>query len=116
MSKKIGCKPGQIIVSGRCTNQKGTVYKKLPSIRGRHPSEKLMNFYRDIGWDGEQNIDPTKVTVNEKDWLVLIKKMEPAGGTHDARVASGWMFTIKGPSGSNKVKTGKVRLKKGWVN
>jgi len=109
------CKKGQRLVKSKCITQKGTVYTKLPDIRGKHPVNKLMNFYADLGWDGQQNLDPKKVVINEADWLKVVKKMETAGGTQDERISAGLMFTNKGPSGSNKVKRGKVKLIKGWV-
>jgi len=109
------CKKGQMIVKGKCLTQKSILYKKLPDIRGKHPVNKLMNFYADLGWDGQQNLEPQKVVVNESDWLKLVKKMESARMTEDERIGAGLMFTNKGPSGSNKVKRGKVKLIKGWV-
>jgi len=109
------CRKGQILVKGKCMTQKGTLYRNLPQLRGRHPGDKLMNFYRDLGWDGKQEIEPMNVIVNEDDWLKLIKDMESAGMTKDERIGVGWMFTNRGPSGSSKVKHGRVKLMKGWV-
>ena len=109
------CKKGQMLVKSKCITQKGIVYKKLPEIRGKHPVNKIMNFYADLGWDGHQNLEPQKVVVNESDWLKLVKKMESAGMTQDERISAGLIFTNKGPSGSNKIKRGNVKLMKGWV-
>lgn len=109
------CKRGQMLVNSKCITQKGTLYKKLPEMKGKHPVNKLMSFYVDLGWDGQQNLEPKKVIVNESDWLKLVKDMESAGMTQDERISAGLMFTHKGPSGSNKVKRGKVKLIKGWV-
>ena len=86
------CKKGQMRVKGKCTTQKGSLYKQLPEIRGKHPVNKLMNFYADLGWDGQQNLEPQKVVVNESDWLKLVKDMESAGMTQDERIGAGLMF------------------------
>ena len=111
------CKKGQMLVKSKCITQKGTVYRKLPDLRGKYPGERLMNFYADLGWDGKQNLKPSNIVVNEDDWLKLIEEITPkdASMTEDDRMAAKWMFTNKGPSGSNKVKRGKVKLVKGWV-
>lgn len=109
------CKKGQMLVKGKCITQKGTLYRKLPDLRGKHPGDKLMNFYRDIGWDGKQEIEPMKVIINEGDWLKVVKKMESPGMTQDERIGAGLLLTNRGPSGSKKVKRGKVKLLKGWV-
>lgn len=115
MKNAKACKKGQRLVKGKCFTQKGTIYVKLPDIRGKHPVNKLMNFYADLGWDGKQNLDPKKVVINESDWLKAVKKMESARMTQDERIGAGLMFTNKGPSGSNKVERGRVKLMKGWV-
>lgn len=109
------CRKGQMLIRGKCITQKRTIYAKLPDVRGRYPGDKLMNFYRDIGWDGKQEIEPMNVVVNEDDWLKLVKDMESAGMTKDERIGAGWLFTNRGPSGSSKVKRGRVKLLKGWV-
>lgn len=109
------CKKGQMRAKGKCVTQKNIVYKDLPSIRGVTTLQKIANFYADLGWDGKHNLDPKKVTINEADWLKVIKKIEPVGGTEDNRIASNFTFVNYGPSGSNKIKRGKVQLKKGWV-
>ena len=111
------CKKGQMIIGGKCSTQTKTLYKKLPALHGKHPVTKLMNFYADLGWDGKQNLKPGNVVVNEADWLKMIEEMTPKDvfSTEDDRMAAKWMFTNKGPSGSNKVKRGKVKLVKGWV-
>jgi len=115
MKNAKACKKGQMLIKDKCITQKRTIYTKLPDIRGKHPSERLMNFYRDIGWDGKQEIEPMKVIINEDDWLKVIKKMESAGMTKDERIGAGLLFTNRGPSGSKKVKRGRVKLMKGWV-
>lgn len=109
------CRKGQMLIRGKCLTQKKTIYTKLPDVRGRHPNDKLMNFYRDIGWDGKQEIEPMNVVVNDGDWLKLIKDVESAGMTKDERIGVGWMFVRRGPSGSKKVKRGRVKLLEGWV-
>ena len=109
------CRKGQMLIKGKCATQKRTIYTKLPDIRGRHPSNKLMNFYRDLGWDGKQEIEPMNVVINEGDWIKVVKKMESAGMTKDERIGVGLMFANRGPSGSKKVKHGRVKLLKGWV-
>jgi len=109
------CKKGQRLLKGKCFTQKNTTYEDLPNVKGKTTLDKIANFYMDLGWDGQQNLDPKKVIVNESDWLKLIKKIEPVAGTQDQKISAGLTFTNYGPSGSNKIKRGKVKLVKGWV-
>ena len=109
------CKKGQMIIKGKCVTQKGTVTKNLPDIRGSTTLDKIANFYKDLGWDGNSKVEPGKVVVNEDDWLKLIGKIKTRYSDEDKRLRAAFTFTNYGPSGSNKVKRGKVKLKKGWV-
>ena len=37
--------------------------KDLPKFRGDDPSEVLVKFFKDLGWDERKEVDPTKVKV-----------------------------------------------------
>jgi hypothetical protein len=42
---------------------------KFPeNIEGNTGSERLIAFFKAVGWDGEQRVEPTKIKVCERRW------------------------------------------------
>jgi hypothetical protein len=79
------------------------------------PAERLTKFYELLGWDGENNIDPTKVRLNEEDLEALIKnEMENAKKFGLTAIDVGFLWLNKGPGGDKDIEKGTILLKDGW--
>lgn len=95
------------------------MYKSLPFPLERFEDgpETLLDFYKKLGWEPDQNllIEPTKVVMNEDDAKKalehFIKSNDP-----DMRAKLGLLWLCKGPSSSSEVPAGKVRLDENWIH
>ena len=84
--------------------------KPIPKLRGSNALEALLNFYQDLGWNRQKPLKPTRVVMNEDDWLELLEeliKIEPSGDRFDV----GFLMINRGPSGNCNVAKGKVEWK-----
>jgi hypothetical protein len=79
------------------------------------PAERLIKFYELLGWNKENNIDPTKVRLNEEDLEALIKnEMENAKRFGLTAIDVGFLWLNKGPGGDKNIEKGTILLKDGW--
>lgn len=79
------------------------------------PAERLIKFYELLGWNKENNIDPTKVRLNEEDLEALIKnEMENAKRFGFTAIDVGFLWLNKGPGGDKDIEKGTILLKDGW--
>jgi len=84
--------------------------KNIPKLRGSNALEALLNFYQDLGWNRKETLKPTKVIMNEDDWLELLEQLiEIEGDNH--RLNVGFLMINKGPSGNRNIAKGKVEWK-----
>lgn len=74
---------------------------------------RLLNFYKALGWDGEQIVDPTRVILNSADRKVLVEAEMDADPAHRVEINMFWMNS--GPSSRTDIPRGKVLLQEGWV-
>jgi hypothetical protein len=86
----------------------------LPLFRGMNVAEVLVNLYRDLGWNGIDHVQPTKILMNEGDWLSMLKYVTDKVADTDEVVEVGFFFVDKSPSGSKEVQPGKIMLLDGW--
>ena len=74
----------------------------------------MADVYKNFGWDGESQINPTKVFLSEEDSVELLEIM-----TNDNKDPESMgiklLWLNKGASTDRKLKKGKVRLLKGWM-
>jgi hypothetical protein len=74
--------------------------------------ELLLHFYRALGWNDKDNLDPCKIQTTQEVYDGLCKQMY--GRCSDA-VAVGMFMVNKGPSTDNSIPANKVYLYEGWV-
>ncbi|MFW5891189.1 MAG: hypothetical protein ACOCUI_03125 [bacterium] len=82
----------------------------LPEINGNTPERMIINFYNDIGWDGESELDPTKVVINPVDWENIVNEIQEKAETQDELIAIGFLWLNKGAGAENEVPKGRVRI------
>jgi len=92
----------------------------IPSLTVELPGDRLVEFYKKLGWDGESVVDPTKVRLYEKDWQDLVgseveraKKLYPDCSPTEVSLAVGFLWVNKGPSCCGTT-PGMVELLPGW--
>ncbi|MGI9951960.1 hypothetical protein V3F56_06300 [Moorellaceae bacterium AZ2] len=104
-----------------CSPTKSKVLKPIPALEEEHPAERLIEFYRKLGWDGKKIVDPTKVKMHRDDAIRLVQaEMErayqywPEVPRSQIAVEIGFLWMNSGPSGNGEVR-GMVELLPGWV-
>lgn len=108
-------------------SKKLLVEKDLPEFNEDFVEEtfgkRLMNFYEELGWDGESNINPDLVIMNNDDWKKRVEKereiyenqvAESEEDLKEGDKAIKYLWLNKGPAGLDEIPKGKVRLYKGW--
>lgn len=96
------------------------VLKSIPKLTEQEPADRLMEFYRKLGWDGDRVLDPTLVRLHESDIeKIVAEEMDHAKhvvkGVSDLDIAVGvgFLWVNRGPSGGGGV-PGFVELHPGW--
>lgn len=92
----------------------------IPSLTAMLPGDRLVEFYRKLGWDGESEVDPTKVRLCRHDWQELVgseveraRQLFPDCSPLEVNLSVGFLWVNKGPS-CNGTTPGKVELLPGW--
>lgn len=94
--------------------------RNIPELTKTDPAERLVEFYKKLGWDGEVTVFVTKVRMTEEDWLKLVEQeMARVEIDHSPkqpfRERVGLLWMNRGPSGSG-THPGKVELHEGWLD
>jgi hypothetical protein len=77
--------------------------------------ESLLAFYEKLGWDPKkQEIDPTKIIMNHEDALECMGQFMNSGEEHE-KAQYGLVWMNQGPSESEDIPKGKVKLLKNWL-
>lgn len=84
-------------------------YPKLAPVAEMGPEEYLTAFFRDLGWDGNSQLDPTKVTISQQRWLDVCKEYNELPGPG----IGGFFWMNYGPSASEEVPYHAVRIEHG---
>ena len=76
-------------------------------------AELLLHFFRALGWNGEDVLDPCKVRTTKEIYTMLYDQMyercpDPVG--------VGMFMVNKGPGTEEYIPPGKVYLIEGWIN
>ncbi|MDR1702581.1 MAG: hypothetical protein LBR56_07380 [Sporomusaceae bacterium] len=74
--------------------------------------DALLNFYRAIGWNGEDYLDPCKIRTTK---AVFNRLYNIIFAKFPNSVAVGMLMTNSGPGTDNYVPEGKVCLLEGWT-
>jgi len=79
---------------------------------GEKAGEILLHFYRALGWNGTDYLDPSKVRTTKEIYRHLYDQMyehcpDPVG--------VGMYMVNRGPGTDDYIKPGKVHLLEGWV-
>jgi len=74
--------------------------------------ELLLNFYRALGWNGEDSLDPCKVRTTKEVYHNLYSQM--LDRCPDS-VGVGMLMVNKGPGTDDYIPPGKVCLIEGWT-
>ena len=72
----------------------------------------LLNFFRALGWNGEDNLDPTKVRTTKEVFYGLRTQMSELCPDP---VSVGMLMVNIGPGTEEHISAGKVYLYEGWV-
>lgn len=87
---------------------------KFPEFeQGENATESLLNFYVALGWDREQNLNPRKVVINNKQALELIDKIS---SEQEDKSKVNLMYLNYGPSPDQDIPYGKIKLRNGWMS
>ena len=89
--------------------------KELPEFHGDNPWDVIANLYLDLGWDGQLTVNPSKIIINETDWVDLHQKVLAADPDPNTRISSGLLLVDRGPSADLSIGNGKVLLEDGWI-
>ncbi|MCL6477071.1 MAG: hypothetical protein K6T65_01520 [Peptococcaceae bacterium] len=94
---------------------------QIPQLTEKEPADRLNEFYRKLGWDGVQQLEPNLVKLTEDDWTTLLgaeithaKTVITDMHEMDIHIGVGMMWANIGPSGSGRT-PGMVELYSGWV-
>ena len=74
--------------------------------------ELLLNFYRGLGWNGEDNLDPCKVRTTKEVYNRLYDQIYEV---YPNPVAVGMLMVNTGPGTEDYIPPGKVYLLEGWT-
>ena len=92
----------------------------IPTLTKELPGDRLVEFYRALGWDGRSVVDPTKVRLAQEDWENLVgaeveraKQLFPEYSPMEINLSIGFLWVNKGPSCSGTT-PGMVELLPGW--
>ena len=88
--------------------------KELQEILKDTPEDILLNFYKQLGWNGEDLLNPMKVLLNKADWENLCDRIMQSADI-DKRITAGFLWMNNGPSASENVPVGKVHLLDKWT-
>lgn len=96
------------------------VLKPIPELTETNPAARLVEFYAKLGWNMEDQLDPTRVRM----WRDDLNALVAAETEHAKRVLTdpgsnpvllvGFLWASKGPS-ADGVTPGKVELHPGWT-
>ena len=93
----------------------GAKYVTAPEIfinDDQLPGDALLNFYRSLGWNGEDNVDPTKIRTSKCVYDALYAFIfERVPGP----LTVGMFLCNSGPGVDDDIPVGKVKLLKGWT-
>jgi len=78
-----------------------------------NPVEALKKFYRELGWNGEDILDPCKVRTTKPVFDNLVQIMDKQCPDHPEGVSMAMIHI--GPSVDDYIPPGKVYLLEGWI-
>lgn len=91
----------------------------IPTLTAADSAERLVEFYRRLGWNGERELDPKLVRMTREDAMTLLeqemkhaRETVPGDPTIAAQVGLLWMNW--GPSSQGET-PGRVELLPGWI-
>lgn len=94
--------------------------KPIPELTQEQPSDRLIEFYRKLGWDGRCVVDPSLVRLHEDDLRRIVagemsraRAVITGASDLDIAVGVGFLWLNQGPSGGGGV-LGLVELHSGW--
>lgn len=77
----------------------------IPTLTEKLPGDRLIEFYRALGWDGESVVEPMKVRLHQQDWQKLVereveraKQLFPDCSPLEINLGVGFLWLNKGPS------------------
>jgi len=79
---------------------------------GQNAGDLLLNFYRALGWNGKDSVDPRKVRTTEAVYNRLCNQMYEL--RPDAIVV-GMFMCNRGPGTDADIPVGQVYLYEGWI-
>jgi hypothetical protein len=79
---------------------------------GEEAGELLLHFYRALGWNGKDFLNPCKVRTTQEVYNCLQDKMHER---YPNIITVGMFMVNSGPSVDNFIPLGKVHLLEGWL-
>lgn len=80
---------------------------------GEKVDELLLHFFRGLGWNGEDIVDPCKIRTTQEVYNGLYNQM--CAHCPDS-IAVGMFLMNRGPGTENDIPPGKVYLLEGWTS
>jgi hypothetical protein len=66
--------------------------KPIPKLQGDNPPARLLDFFKQLGWSGEEYVDGTKVKLTREDYVKLTEKEQDLAKNLDERVQIAMMW------------------------
>ena len=85
---------------------------KVSLSDGDKAGELLLHFYRALGWNGQDVLDPRKICTTKEVYDRLYDQMHEA---HPNSAAVGMLIVNYGPSVDDHIEADKVYLYEGWT-
>ena len=74
--------------------------------------EYLIGFYRHIGWNGQDTLDPKKIVMSERQWQEIAASLNSLP-REPGEMAAGFAWMNWGPSADKRVPYGKIDVREG---
>ena len=85
---------------------------KVSFADGEQAGDLLLNFYRALGWNGDDSLDPCKVRTTKEVYDGLLDQMREQ---YPDTIRVGMFMVNIGPSVDYDIPQGKVYLLEGWI-
>lgn len=72
-------------------------------------ADYIASLYRQLGWDGGDELDPTKILINRDQWREVCTRLNAS----EKGLTAGYTWVNYGPSVSDRVRYGEVLIEDG---
>ena len=102
--------------------REGVTLAPIPELTEEAPGDRLLEFFRRLGWDGKREVNPALVKLHVSDWQRIVgEEMERAreicrgqASPSEISIGVGFLWMNWGPSGGGST-PGMAELHPGWI-